>query len=117
MVRRKEEITVRRKENARGGEKEVFFHDWLLPEEAAGHGRVFSKIVIPSGASIGYHEHSGEFETFYVISGEATVNDNGTEVVLNPGDMHLCPSGSSHSVKNNGKEDLIMIALILNAAE
>ena len=33
------------------------FHDWLLPEEAAHHGRVFSKVVIPAGSSIGYHQH------------------------------------------------------------
>ena len=82
---------------------------WLMM-----HGRLFSKLVIPAGASIGYHEHSSEFETFYVISGEATVDDNGTQVVLKPGDMHTCKDGDGHGVRNNGTEDLVMIALILN---
>ena len=114
MIRRSEEIGERRVMNARGGDGEVVFHDWLLADDARGHGRLFSKIVIPEGASIGYHEHKSEFETFYVISGEATINDNGTEVVLREGDMHTCTDGSGHGVRNNGTGDLVLIALILN---
>ncbi len=114
MIRRSDEIGERRVKNARGGDGEVIFHDWLLADDAKGHGRLFSKLVIPSGASIGYHEHSSEFETFYIISGEATVDDNGTEVVLKPGDMHTCKDGDGHGVRNNGTEDLVLIALILN---
>ena len=60
MIRKSEEIRERRVQNAQGGDNEVIFYDWLLPEEAKGHGRVFSKLVIPPGASIGYHEHKGE---------------------------------------------------------
>ena len=114
MVRRKEEIRVRRVEHAQGGKGAVTFTDFLLPEDAPGHGRVISKLVIPPGASIGPHTHSGEFEAFYVLDGEATVNDNGREVVLHPGDMHLCPNGQSHGTANHGERDLTLIALILN---
>lgn len=114
MIRRKEDIRVREVKNAQGGEKSVFFHDWLLPEEAKGHGRVISKLVIPPGASIGYHDHSGEFEALYVISGEATVNDNGAEAVLREGDMILCKDGCGHSTENRGAEPLVLMALILN---
>lgn len=114
MVRRSDEIRVRKVEKAQGGEGEVCFYDWLLPEEAAGHGRVFSKLVIPPGCSIGYHEHEGEFEAFYVLSGEATVNDNGEEVVLREGDMHLCKNGDGHGSTNKSDEDLVMLALIMN---
>ena len=117
MIRRKEEIRERCVQNAQGGDNEVVFYDWLLPEEAKGHGRVFSKLVIPPGASIGYHEHSGEFEAYYVISGEATVNDNGSEVVLHPGDMNYCKDGEGHGTKNNGIEDLVLMALIMNTLE
>ncbi len=114
MVRGSEEIKERRVQNAQGGDNEVIFYDWLLPDEAKGHGRVFSKVVIPPGASIGYHEHSGEFEAYYVLSGEATVDDNGKEVILKPGDMNLCKDGCGHSTKNNGTEDLVLMALIMN---
>lgn len=114
MVRRKEEIRIRPVKNAQGGEGEVTFYDWLLPEEAAGHGRVFSKLVIPPGSSIGNHAHDGEFEAFYVLSGEAVVNDNGKEVILHEGDMHMCVNGESHGTKNESEQDLVLMALIMN---
>ena len=117
MIRRANEVRDRIVENAQGGENRVTFYDWLLPEEAKGHGRVFSKLVIPPGASIGYHEHEGEFEAYYVLSGEATVNDNGSEQILRAGDMHLCPDGSGHGTVNKGTEDLVLLALIMNTLE
>ena len=117
MIRRKEDIKVRNVKNAQGGDGEVRFYDWLLPEEALGHGRVFSKLVIPPHASIGYHEHEGEFEAYLVLSGEATVNDNGEEIILHEGDMHLCKDGSGHGTRNNSEQDLVLMALIMNTLE
>ena len=114
MIRRKDEVNVRISENARGGPGKVYFHDFMVKDDAPGHGRLFCKLVVPSGSGIGYHEHAGEFEAFYVISGEATVNDNGEVVTLLPGDLHICKSGNGHSVENKAEDELVMIALILN---
>ncbi|MCR4672109.1 MAG: cupin domain-containing protein [Lachnospiraceae bacterium] len=114
MYRNKEDVRERVVMNAQGGEGHVTFYDFLLPEDAPGHGRVFSKLVIEPGNSIGYHRHEGEFEAIYVISGEATVNDNGEEIVLHPGDMHMCKNGDSHGTRNNGEEQLVLVALIMN---
>lgn len=117
MVRRKADIRIRTVENAQGGEGKVTFEDWLLPQEAPGHGRVFSRLVIPPGASIGYHGHNGEFEAYVVLSGEAFVDDNGEEVVLHEGDMHMCKDGDGHSTKNASDQDLVLMALIMNTLE
>ncbi len=117
MFRRKEDIKVRNVKNAQGGDGEVTFYDWLLPEEAKGHGRVFSKLVIPPGASIGYHAHEGEFEAYLVVSGEATVDDNGSQVVLHEGDMHMCVDGEGHGTRNNSDKDLVLWALIMNTLD
>ena len=114
MIRRSEEIKVRDSVNARGGNGTVHFYDFMKPEDAEGHGRLFSKLVLPPGASIGEHQHEDEFEAFYVIEGNPTVTDNGDVVELNPGDMHLCKNGSSHSVANNTNMDVALIALIMN---
>ncbi len=114
MIRKSEDIRVRKVKNAQGGDGEVTFYDWLLPEEAAGHGRVFSKLVIPPGSSIGYHTHDGEFEAYLVLEGEATVNDNGKECVLHAGDMHMCVNGSGHETINNSDKELVLMALIMN---
>ncbi len=114
MIRRSEEIPVRDSVNARGGNGTVHFYDFMKPEDAEGHGRLFSKLILPPGASIGEHQHEGEFEAFYVVDGNPTVTDNGDVVDLKPGDMHLCPNGSFHSVANKTDKDVTMIALILN---
>ncbi|MBQ7201058.1 MAG: cupin domain-containing protein [Eubacterium sp.] len=82
MIRKSEEIVVRDSENARGGNGTVHFYDWMKPEDAEGHGRLFSKLVVPPGASIGEHQHDGEFEVFYVIEGNPTVIDNGEAVYV-----------------------------------
>lgn len=114
MVRRKGDVRMRKVQNAQGGEGEVCFYDWLLPEEAAGHGRVFSKLVIPAGSSIGRHQHNGEFEAFYVLEGTATVTDGDSVMELYEGDMNLCRDGEFHGVENRGARDLVLIALIMN---
>lgn len=115
MIRRKDDVRIRKVQNAQGGEGEVFFHDWLLPEEAYDHGRVFSKLVIPPGSSIGVHQHKQEFEAFYVLSGVATVTDGEDIHELYAGDMNLCREGDFHGVKNNGSEELVLMALIMKA--
>ncbi|MGN0301266.1 MAG: cupin domain-containing protein [Anaerotardibacter sp.] len=50
----------------------------------------------------------------YILSGEATfVCDGETEVVV-PGQVHYCPKGSTHSLINNGAEDLHFFAVVPN---
>lgn len=114
MVRRKDEVRIRQVANAQNGKGEVFFHDWLLPEEAKGHGRVFSKVVIPAGSSIGYHQHIGEFEAYYVLEGKGILRDGDEVTEINVGDMNLCPDGCFHGIENAGDTDLVLIALIMN---
>lgn len=114
MIRREEEIRIRKVEGAMGGKGTVIFHDWLLPEEAPGHGRIFSKVIIPSGCSIGYHQHNGEYEGYYILSGEGVLTDNGEKIILKPGDMNLCKDGSYHGIENVSEEDLVMMATVLN---
>jgi mannose-6-phosphate isomerase-like protein (cupin superfamily) len=48
-----------------------------------------------------------------VLSGEAEVVDNGRAARLKTGDMHLCPSGECHSLRNPGPDDLEVLMLIL----
>lgn len=114
MIKRKSDINIRTVKEAQGGKGEIYFHDWLTKDEAYNLGRVFSKLVIPSGSSIGVHQHVGEFEAFYVLSGQATVTDGSDVVELYPGDMNLCREGDFHGVENRGKEDLVLLALIMN---
>lgn len=115
MIRTKEEVRTREVTNAMGGKGIICFHDWLLPEEAYGHGRVFSKLVIPPGCSIGVHTHRDEFEAFYVLEGIATVTDGEDVTEVEEGGMNLCKKDGSHGVENCTDKDLVLMALIMKA--
>lgn len=115
MIRTKEEVSVREVTNAMGGKGTICFHDWLLPEEAYDHGRLFSKLVIPPGCSIGVHIHRDEFEAFYVLAGTATVTDGDEVIQVEEGGMNLCRKDSTHGVENCTDKDLILLALIMKA--
>jgi len=113
MVKRESDYTVQKNENMRGGEGTVIIEHLLTPEELYEKGRLYARISIEPGCSIGSHVHEGEMESFYIVSGEAEFYDNGETVRLNTGDCALTRSGEEHSVKNAGDVTLVMIALIL----
>lgn len=96
-----------------GGKGTLTNYTFLDKDNAAGTGRQFVKSVLSPGSSIGYHAHNGEFEVYYILSGKALVNDNGTESILTAGDSILTPHGSSHSIENIGDTNLEYISLIL----
>jgi len=98
----------------RGGEGIARFRQLLTPEQFCGHGRIFSVISLEPGHSIGWHVHTGESETFYVLRGQATLNDNGETVTLLPGDCSYTASGEGHAIKNEGSELLEVLALVIN---
>ena len=114
MIKRSAELTVREREEVRGGVGKLYFHDFLTKEEAHGAGSLFSRTVIPAGASIGEHRHDGEFEVYYVLAGTVEVLDAGVWQTMRRGDMHLCASGESHALKNTSAEEAQILMLILN---
>lgn len=52
-----------------------------------------------------------------MISGEATVDDNGTEVILYGEGVNICKDGEGHGTRNNSDKDLVLMALIMNILE
>ena len=113
MIKRRDSLEVAVNENMRGGDGHVRIEHILGKSELYEKGRLYARLIIKQGCSIGYHVHEGEMETFYVISGTATYNDNGTQTELQCGDVAYTPAGSGHSIANNGTEDLELIALIV----
>lgn len=79
-----------------------------------GKSRMAAKLVLPAGASIGTHPHNEEAEMYIVLSGEATVTENGTAHVLHAGESSFTGGGATHSIENTGSEDLVIYALIFN---
>ena len=113
MVKRKASYKVQENENMRGGEGVVVIEHLLTPEELYEKGRLYARISLKPGCSIGHHVHEGEMESFYILNGEAEISDNGEIVILSAGDSLLTKSDEGHSVKNVGDVTLEMLALIL----
>ena len=77
-------------------------------EKAAGFRQVFRKRVLHPGAAIGYHLQK-EDEVYYILSGEGVMRMNDKEFPVKPGDAILTRPGSSHGLKQTGKDDLALI--------
>jgi mannose-6-phosphate isomerase-like protein (cupin superfamily) len=85
----------------------------LADESAQQHTRLLAELSLPPGASIGPHQHDGETEYFFILSGTGVVNDNGTEIPVAPGDTVITGNGASHSIKNPGEVPLVLHAVIV----
>ena len=89
-----------------GGDKELCAR--LNVDE---NGKILLGTLKP-GASIGLHTHDTSSEIIYFISGTASILYDGKEETAAPGMCHYCPKGHSHSLKNNGTEDLVFFAAV-----
>ncbi|MDD3251708.1 MAG: cupin domain-containing protein [Lachnospiraceae bacterium] len=114
MIRRNDEINKIRKPSPFQGLGEITVRELLNgPEEMYHQGRVFAHTTVYPGSAIGYHIHDRESETYYILSGKAKYNDNGSEVILHPGDVAFTGTGEGHGIEAMGEEPVEMIALIL----
>ena len=87
----------------------------ILDEELADKCGLYAKVTIPAGSVLGYHEHHGNGESYFVLSGEGVYDDNGEKRIVRAGESTWTPNGSGHGFDNSqGKEDLVFMALIVN---
>ena len=77
-------------------------------KKAPGLRLVFRKRALKPGAGIGYHEQK-EDEIYYVLSGTGTMTLDGKTVNVTPGTAVLTRTGSSHSLRQTGSEDLVIL--------
>ncbi|HTK20265.1 MAG TPA: cupin domain-containing protein [Mucilaginibacter sp.] len=76
--------------------------------KADGLKMVFRKRVLHHGSAIGYHLQK-EDEIYYIISGTGEMQMNGKSFPVKTGDAILTRPGSSHGLKQTGKDDLVII--------
>jgi mannose-6-phosphate isomerase-like protein (cupin superfamily) len=69
---------------------------------------VFRKRALKPGSGIGLHEQK-EDEIYYVLSGTGTMTLDGKTVNVTPGTAVLTRTGSSHSLRQTGSEDLVIL--------
>ena len=108
------EREVKSVERAHGGAGHLVI-ETLLDEAGLGDaGKMFARVVVKPSCEVGHHEHHGEVEAYYILSGNGMYDDNGKAISVEAGDVLFCPDGNGHGIKNTGTEDLEFIALILS---
>ena len=95
-------------EHMLGGEGTIYLRRFM--DDA---GKIMLVRVQP-GCSIGMHTHETSSEVCYILSGCAKVLYDGKVLPLEPGVAHYCPKGHSHSVFNDGDEEMTMYCVVSN---
>ncbi len=113
MIRKMSEYSVDIREQMRGGNGTVKIENFVSAAELNEKGRLFGKIILEPGCSIGYHVHEADSEIFYLIKGTAQYNDGGEVKTVTAGDTMICPTGTGHSIANEGDETVELVALIV----
>jgi len=86
----------------------------MEPAEMYEAGRLYACITVAPGASLSYHEHKGELESFYIVKGTCRVEDNHETAYLKEGDVMITPHDHGHAVYNDSAEPVDLIALIVS---
>jgi len=113
MVRRRGEINSETRHGMMNGEGAIRMLHILRQEELGGGGRLFSRVFIDPGSSIGCHAHEKEREIYYVLKGRGAADHDGEPVSLEEGDVMVIGNGMSHGIRNDGEETLELLAVIL----
>lgn len=82
-------------------------------------GNVYShsiaEITIPPGGTAVPHYHKNTEETYLILSGNATLEIQEEQLSLTAGDTVLIEPNEIHQIKNNGKDNLVFIAVCVPA--
>lgn len=106
---RNQEIEI----NPEGGIGKLYLDALLFGNNTPEKLETFTRATLEVGATVGYHEHLGESESYYILAGVGEYNDDGELCSVYEGDVTYTPSGHGHGIKNIGEIPLEFIALII----
>ena len=64
-------MRIRREEHMAGGNGHVIIKEILDAEQLNGKCGLYAQVTLEPGCSLGYHEHHGESETYYIYRDRA----------------------------------------------
>jgi mannose-6-phosphate isomerase-like protein (cupin superfamily) len=113
MIRKSHQMEKEVRQRMRDGSGSVEILHIFRSKELKGHTRLFARLRLAAGSSIGFHRHEGEEEIFYILSGAGEVGEGGPSSMVGPGDAIHTGDGAGHSISNPGPEPLDFLAVIL----
>ncbi len=93
-------------EKMNGGQGTVMYRRALPPEVFFSNWSFIDHVVVPPGASIGGHRHTGVEEVYYVMNGAGLAKVNGETEPIAKGNAVPLALGDQHGFENNGSADL-----------
>ncbi len=86
---------------------------WVPGVELKSKTRQYARMTLEPNTSIGYHDHVGEEEVYYILHGCGIVTENGKKYPISEGDSILTGNGAGHAIENSGPEPLVILAAIM----
>ena len=91
--------------HSRGGEIRVP----ISPRAVGAQHHIFGRAVLEPGEAIGEHVHDYGEETLFIVSGTGVLTAEGRSYSVKPGLAIFAPRGSSHAIRNDGTETLVLV--------
>ena len=96
-------------ESMRGGEGKVIIEKAKnIPKNII----TYARLTLYPGSSIGFHEHVGDEEIVFVLSGKGQLITKNKTVPISKEQINTCLEHEYHSIKNNSNENLVLLAVI-----
>jgi len=113
LVRRRADMRRRTREELHGGSGNIAQTVVLDDSDIAGRSVNFIfDNVLPPGASIGPHDHTGPDEEYYMIlAGRGQMSIDGRDHDVGAGDISAVFQGGRHELRNTGDEPLRLLVI------
>ena len=113
MIIRNNDLPREDIEGYAGGQGVLEFTTLVPTELLKDEAKLFKVIRFQPGAGLGEHAHVD------ILGGHGIAVDDGKEVAVTTGDVVYTADGASHSIRDAGDGDLVMLACVIyeNKAE
>lgn len=106
-------LKTERVQNLRNGEGFADISYLMKSEEKFSNVTFMGIVELAPKASIGFHEHINDSETYYIVQGQGLFEEKGcVEKAVESGDFCYIPKGSGHGLKNTGNDKMTILAIV-----
>jgi len=113
MIITEEVLKLHKQPNARGGIGVVKQFPYLDSLKIDSKLTGFNLMVLEPGVTIGYHQHVGSEELYYILEGTPTVTDDGVDSIVEMGTVIWTGNGHFHSLANRTEEVVKFLAFVV----